>query len=183
MFLLPLALAAPPPTVLSEAETTALRAGEVAVRFSLNDRAASSTGLVWVHAAADRVWSAVFDFAARIYETPDLSEVQEYRRNSRWDWGTRFKVGMLGIGGDLFLRFAWDEPAGVCTFGLDPERKSWLVVSEGYYRVEPWEGASLLTYAVDTRAGFSPPRFVQRMMADDAMEGLLLAMRKRAEKP
>lgn len=181
--LLPLALAAsPPPTVVSDAEAASLRAGDVAVRFSLSDQAARSTGLLWVHAAAAKVWDAVFDFKARIDETPDLSEVEEYRRGSRWDWGTRFKVGMIGIGGDLFLRFSWDEPGGVCTFALDPERKSWLAVSEGYYKVEPWQGATLLTYAVDTKAGFSPPRFLQKMMADDAMEGLLKAMRARAEK-
>lgn len=181
LLLLPLALAAPPETKLTDEERTRLRAGEVVVRADVGDDGAVSTGLALVHAEPAAIWKAVFDFGARVPESGNLESVSEYGRKGRWDWGTVFTISVFGLGGDLNLRFHWEESAGWCTFALDPDRENLLAAASGHYRVEPLEDGHLLTYHALSKTKFYVPSFVQRAVAERDMEHMMERLRARSE--
>lgn len=175
------ALAAPPETRLSDDEKSRLLAGEVVVRASVGESGAESTGLAWVHASPDKIWEEVFDFGARVPESPNLEGAAEYGRTGRHDWGVLLTVSVLGLGGELNLRLHWDEPGRWATFTLDPDRESLLAVAQGYYRVDPLNDGYLLTYYALSKTKIYVPGFIQRTVAERDMAEIMGYLRARSE--
>lgn len=181
--LVSMVLAAPPALNLTDDELARLRAGEVVVRAVVGKDGADSTGIALVHAEDPAIWAAVYDFEARIPETRDLKAVAEVDRKSRWEWTTRFSVGMLGLGGDIHLRYTWHEAERWCAFSLDPAYQNYLEAGEGWYLLRDLDDGVLLAYYMRSRASFYAPQWLQRMLATDSMEVIMERLRARSENP
>lgn len=179
--LLTSAIAAPPVTTLTDDERTRLRAGEVVVRAVIGTSGAESTGIALVHADPSAIWKAVLDFPARIPESENLDTVTEYDRKGPRDWSVNFGLNIFGVGGELNLVNHCDDSGRWCSFDLDPARQSMMSVANGYYRVDPLEGAQLLTYFAVSKPRFYAPGFVQRLIAERDMEHMMGCLRARSE--
>lgn len=151
------------------------------VRASVSDSGAQSTGLALVRAEPAKIWEEVFDYGARVPESPNLVSAAEYGRLSRWDWGVAMSVSVVGLGGDLNLRMHWDEAESWATFTLDTTRENVVAATEGWYRVDPLEDGYLLTYSTLTKTKFYVPGFVQRTVAERDMADIMGYLRARSE--
>ena len=129
---------------LSDAEWAELRAGEVVVHADTSGPETISTGYVLVNKAPDPLWGDVLDLKARIPENGTLRGITEYRRDSPYEWYVTVDMEVFGVG--VSFTNHWTCRGDTCTYTLDPSQPNDLTRCDGFFKLEPVEGQSLLTY-------------------------------------
>lgn len=170
-----LAAAAP----LTDEEWSSLRAGQVVVHADTSGPETVSTGYVLVNKAPDPLWGDVLDLQARIPENGTLRRISEYRRDSPYEWYVAVDMEVFGVG--VSFTNHWTCQGNTCAYTLDPSRPNDLTLCDGYFKLEPVEGQSLLTYHSVSRHRVRVPGWVRRWLAIDAVENLLGKLKSRAE--
>lgn len=176
LLLVPPNEAAPSP-VLSDHDAASLRRG--AIVFSADVPPGPTTGggmggtaVALLHAETEAVWQTLLDFPGHAELFPRLKEsaVVERRANQTLV-SYRVAVGMFSF--RFFVRNYADALDHILRWELDQSRRNTLFRDHwGYWKVEPWEEGTLVTYAMGGRTTL--PAFLTR---GAGREGVILAVK------
>lgn len=182
IFVAHLAFGGPTWPTLSADEQAELDAGEVIIQADTSGEKTVSTGVVRINTTADKAWTAVLDFPARIPETPGLVSVTEYKRNTASDWFVRFEMNRFGIRAVIHDHWTCDLGQNYCTWALDPAKESDLVLNDGWMIAKTTGNVTYLAFHADLVVKQWVPGWVRRWLAVDSMENTLSRIRDRAQR-
>jgi hypothetical protein len=179
--------AAPALPEVTEAEQAQLEKGKLVVRSGIDDVAFKVMGIIEIDSTADKVWTEILDFDARLAENAPakafdmyLDETTDGTRNmaARWD------LKVLGQDITYYDTYQYNAAEQLLTFSLDEEQESDLERIEGYYQTVPspiLENGTRLVYVVDMDTGRKLPESFQKFLANHSLKETLRALKRRAE--
>lgn len=182
--LLSLPLPAPGGIPLSPTEQRLLRQGAIVFRRDLpaggrRDDAMGGTALALLHADPDSVWRVLVDFPSHAGLFPRVKESAVLERGADRTL-VRYLVAVGPFTFRFFVNNYADPSAHLLRWQLDLGRDNHLFRDHwGFWKVEPWEGGVLVTYAMAGRTTL--PAFLTRGAGQDGAVGTLQALKARVE--
>jgi hypothetical protein len=158
---------APPTVTLSEADKATLAAGKVLLKQQQVESGGRGVAMMDIHAAPERIWSKITDYAHYPQMVDKVAECSTYRVSGDHTF-TRFVLSVMGTKVEYFIDHTVRPDLGYLTWTLDYSRKSDLDDSVGYWRITPLTSSPVLTrleYSVDIRFTGYVPGFVADMIS------------------
>lgn len=170
----------PPPVTLTAKEQVQIDKGKIVVRY--DDSSATgggATGITDIDATVDVVWTALFDFKARVREIGALKEVTAYQGPG--DVNARWQLSILGTSIGFHIAYDTYPEKGWCSYAMDESQQNDLLSVEGAYQVYPQGSGSRLVYQSKSDSGRKVPDWIKKWLASDSLKEQIGGVKKRAE--